>query len=323
MELRKLGLKVITKSECWEIAKKLGFDSKEALEAALLYFHEANLFLYYPHILSNTIFVGSDAVISNITQLYKRHVGLENTPEAEIVAEDDLRYRDQALFTADTLQSLDTDYSKAVFPDDDLVKLLQHRLVVVEMPFLISGETAYMMPSLLSALEEGEIVRPKTTSASPLLVTFPEEWAPNGLFCATAVSLLSSTSQFPWKITEFMLGRMSKLYKNCLQFSIGFIAGSITLVNTMKQFEVHPSSTFPAKFLPLIWQAIDRALKDACSKYSYKCSHQFAFMCTCAVPFHAALISTEKSTVQCTRNAEIKSLSAKQKPWVLLQNYGE
>ena len=53
MELRRLGLKIVTKSECWEIAKKLGFDSKEALEAALLYLHEANLFLYYPDVLSN------------------------------------------------------------------------------------------------------------------------------------------------------------------------------------------------------------------------------------------------------------------------------
>ena len=245
------------------------------------------------------------------------------TSRAEIVAEDDLRYRDQALFTTDTLQSFDTNYSKAAFPDDDLVKLLQHRLVIAEMPFLINGETAYMMPSLLSALEEAEIVRPKTTSASPLLVTFPEGWAPIGLFCATAVSLLSSKSQFPWKITEFVSGKKSRLYKNYLEFSIGFIAGSITLVNTMKQFEVHPSSTFPTDFLPLIWQAIDRSLKEACSKYSYKASHQFAFACTCAVPSHPALISTEKSTVQCTRDGRVDPLSTKQKSWLLLQGYRE
>ena len=150
-----------------------------------------------------------------------------------------------------------------------------------------------------------------------------EGWAPIGLFCATAVSLLSSKSQFPWKITEFVSGKISKLYKNHLEFSIGFIAGSITLVNTMKQFEVHPSSTFPTDLLPLIWQAIDRALKEVCSKYSYKASHQFAFACTCAVPSHAALISTEKSTVQCTRDGTVGPLSTKQKLWLFLQDYGE
>jgi len=180
-----------------------------------------------------------------------------------------------------------------------------------------------MMPSLLSALEEGEIVRPKTTSASPLLVTFPEGWAPIGLFCATAVSLLSGQSQFPWRITEFMSGKVSRLYKNYLEFSIGLIAGSITLVNTMKQFEVHPSSTFPTDFLPLIWQAINRSLKEACLKYSYKASHEFAFTCTCSIPSHPALISTEKSTVQCTRDNKVDPLSTKQKLWLFLQDYGE
>jgi len=261
--------------------------------------------------------------MSDITQLYWRHVDLEETPEAEIVAEYDLWYRDQVLFTAGALQSFVTDYSKAAFPDDDLVKLLQHRLVIPKMPFVINGETAYMMPSLLSALEEGEIVRPNTTSASPLLVTFPEGLAPIGLFCATAVFRVSTKSQFPWMITEFVSGKMSRLYKNYLEFSIGFIAGSITLVNTMKQFEVHPSSTFPTDFLPLIWQTIDRSLEETCSKCLYKALHQFAFMCTCSVPSHPTLISTEKSTVQCTRDSKVEPVSTKKKPWVLVQDYYE
>jgi len=84
---------------------------------------------------------------------------LEDTPEAETVAEDNLRYCDQALFTTNTLHSFDTDYSysKAPFPNNDLVKQLQHRLVVAEVPFLINDETTYTMPSLLSALEEGKL----------------------------------------------------------------------------------------------------------------------------------------------------------------------
>ena len=167
MELRRLGEKIITKSECWEIAKKLGFDSKEALEAALLYLHEANLFLYYPDVLSNTIFVNPQAVLGNVTQLYKRHIKLEDVPESEVVGEDDLRYRDQALFTASALISLDTDYSKAAFPNEDLIALLQNRLIVSEMPFFINGEAAYFMPSLLPAALEGDIIRPKTTAATP------------------------------------------------------------------------------------------------------------------------------------------------------------
>ena len=62
-----------------------------------------------------------------------------------------------------------------------------------------------MMPSLLPALEEGDIIRPKTTAASPLIISFQEGWAPTGLFCALVVSLLSRKSQLPWKISELVI----------------------------------------------------------------------------------------------------------------------
>ena len=325
MELRRLGEKIITKSECWEIAKKLGFESKEALEAALLYLHEANLFLYYPDVLSNTIFVDPQAVLSNVTQLYERYIKLEDAPESDVV-KDDLRYRDQALFTASDLISLDTDYSKAAFPNEDLIELLKHRFIISEMPFLINGEKAYMMPSLLPALEERDIIRPKTTAASPLIVTFQEGWAPTGLFCALVVSLLSHKSQLPWKISELVYGNVSKLYKNYLEFSVGYNPGSITLVNTMKQFELHPSSELPSDLLPPIWQTIDHNLKEACSKYSYKVSHYFAFKCNCGEsPAHTARISVKDSSVQCTRESgKQEPLSSKQKLWVLFESeYGK
>ena len=326
MELRRLGLKIVTKSECWEIAKKLGFDSKEALEAALLYLHEANLFLYYPDVLSNTIFVDPQAVLINITQLYERHIKLEDAPESDVVGEDDLRYRDQALFTASALISLDTDYSKAAFSNEDLITLLQSRLIVSKMAFFINGEMAYFMPSLLPALEEGDIIRPETTAASPLIVSFQEGWAPTGLFCALVVSLLSRKSQLPWKISELVSSNMSKLYKNYLEFSVGYNPGSITLVNTMKQFELHPSSELPSDLLPPIWQTIDRNLKEACSKYSYKVSHYFAFKCNCGEsPPHTARISVKDSSVQCTRESGKQvPLSSKQKLWVLFESeYGK
>ena len=325
MELRRLGEKIVTKSECWEIAQKLGFDSKEALEVALLYLHEANLFLYYPDVLSNTVFVDPQTVLTNITQLYERHIKLEDAQESDVVGEDNLRYRDQALFTASALISLDTDYSKAAFPNEDLIALLQNRLIVSEMPFFINDEMAYFMPSLLPALEEGDIIRPKTTAASPLIITFQEGWAPTGLFCALVVSLLSRKSRLPWKISELVSSNISKLYKNNLEFLIGYNPGSITLVNTMTQFELHPSSELPSDLLPPIWQTIDQNLKEACSKYSYKVSHNFAFECNCRLlPPHTALISLEKSTVQCSQDPDkVEPLSSKQKLWGLFESdYG-
>ena len=325
MELRRLGLKIVKKSECWAIARKLEFESKDALETALLYFHEVNLFLYYPDVLSNTIFVDPQAVLSIITQLYEHHVKLEDAPESEIKSNDDLRYRDQALFTTNFISSLDTNYDKAMLSDNELIKLLQYRLIVAKMPFSINGKASYMMPSLLLTQEEGKGIEQSTIAATPLFVTFPEGWAPTGLFCALVVSLLSHRAPPTWRLTEFASKDVSKLYKNCLEFSVDFNLGSITLVNTMKQFELHPSSTFPSDLLPMIWQTIDRGLKEVCSKYSYKVLHRFAFECNCGVsPSHAALVSVDKFTIQCTHASdELQPLSSGQKLWVPLpSDYG-
>ena len=318
MELRRLGLKVVAKSKCWAIAKKLGFESKEALEAALLYLHEANLFLYYPEVLSNTIFVDPQAVLNIITQLYEHHIKLENATESDVKDEEELRYRDQALFTASDIASLKSNYNKDVFPDEDLILLLQHRLIISALSFFIKGEASYMMPSLLPTFEEVDTIRPNITSASPLLIAFQEGWAPTGLFCALLVTLLSCKSQFQWKVTTLVSGNMSKLYKNHFQFSIGDMSGSVTLVNTMKQFELHPSSNLPSFLLPWILEIINKCLNEACSKYSYRISHRFAFKCNCEVSSsHTALISPDKSCVQCTQDIDkIKPLSSMQKLWV-------
>lgn len=285
------------------------------MEEALVYFHEVNLFLYYPEVLSDTIFVNRMVVINSITQLYEYHCDLEGSPEAEIKSEGDLRYLKQALFTRDHLASLHTNYSKVTFPDDDLVKLLQSRLIIAEMPFLINGQVCYMMPSLLTAIEEEDIIRPQFVVASPLLVMFPNE-APVGLFCALVVELLTSNQ---WKIAVIMSGNISELKKNYLEFSLPNDQGMVTLVNTMKQFELHPSSSLPSKLLPTIWQTIDQSLKTVCSRLSYKVLHQFAFQCNCGLHPHAALISVDKSATICSLDPEnVQPLSEKQKQWVLL-----
>jgi len=204
-----------------------------------------------------------------------------------------------------------------VIPDKDLLKLLQHRLIIAEMPFLINGKTCYMMPSLLPALKEGDILRPQFTAASLLLVTFPEVWVPICLCCVAVVSLLSHKA-----CQDFV-----QQYFKALQESIGIfhlLSPWHTLVNTVRQLELHPTSILPCNHVldSLIRQAIDQSLEEVCSKYPYKPPHQFAFTCNGGTSLHAKLISNDKSTVQCMKDPEeVEPLSDKQKLWVLPQDY--
>ena len=316
LELRKLGL-VLSKSRCWEIAQRLHFESEEALEVALRYLHEANLFLYYPDILDSVVFVNSKAVLDVITQLFELHIDLRDRDECDIVS-DDLQFRKQAIFRARTLSDCSTkaEYDKKVLPDEDLAKLLQHRLIIAHISTQVH-ERKYFMPSLLTVHENLNDCRPCETAADPLHIIFPEDCTPNGLFCAMQVQLLSHNDPLQWRIDASH--PTGQIYKNCIQFSIGdYDSIIITVINVQTHFEVHPHAACPHDILPHILRCIDESLRKACATFSYKALHEFAFSCVCgkALP-HSAVFVQEGLTKTCIMNLrEPDPLSSKQVPWV-------
>ena len=320
LELRKLGL-ILSKSRCWEIAQRLQFDSEEALEVALRYLHEANLFLYYPDILDSVVFVNSKALLDVITQLFELHIDLRDRDECDIVSDDDFRFRKQAIFRACTLSDCSTkaEYDKKVLPDEDLAKLLQHRLIIANISTEVP-EHKYFMPSLLPIHENLQECRPCETAADSLHIIFPEDCTPNGLFCAMQVQLLSRNDPLQWRIIAPQ--PTDQIHKNCIQFSIGDSIGDdsiiVTAINVNTHFEVHPHAACPPDILPHILRCIDESLHKACATFSYKTLHEFAFSCVCGkAPPHSAVFVQEGLTKTCVMNPhEPEPLSSKQIPWV-------
>lgn len=324
LEVRKLGMKLVKKEKCWEIAQRLGFDSEDGLEAALLYLHETNFFFYDPKVLPGIVFVDLQAIITVITQLFEQCMKLRDAPQAEVTGEEELRFRDQALFTKSRVTSLDIPYDGNLLSSEDVISLLQHKLIAASVSILPSDkEKYYLMPCLLRSLEPAEVARPECTdtSADPLLVTFPTGWAPAGLFCALLVELLSASSPHQWSVPLLYSDPITLLYKNSLELSLAEpgLKGSITLINTARHYEIHPSSQFPTRLLPSVLRQIDSHLQQACSKFSYRVTHKFAFKCQCgATPDHPATIRASKEVVECTKKPEERSpFSAKQRVWLV------
>ena len=321
LELRKLGSKVISKDDCWAIAKKLQFESEAALDAALRYLHEANFFLYYPEILSDIVITDPSAVIDIITQLFEKHIKLQEAPESDsqmISAEEEM-FRDQALFTAEIIKSCNVSYNKSLLPNDSLVNLLQHQHIVAKIaPEMLEGVTSFFMPSLLPESHTSEII--PLGVATPLYVVYPgNQCTPSGLYCAFVVGLLSSNGRFQWQIHSLHSTPFVKLHKNRIDLTVNDHPGMVTLVNAMTHFEIHPSTDFPANLVHHLLSLIDDSLKLACSRFSYRVAHQFAFPCSCGdSPSHPTIIIDRMtSTVRCIRNPKyIEQMSMKQKLWL-------
>ena len=326
LELRRIGRGIISWDQCWEMARQLHFESKEALDTALNFYHELNLFLYYPDVLKNTVFVDPMALLDKLTQLFESHIDLKDATDDQIQSDELLRYRNEALITRGVLEKFTSGYQKGLFTLEDLIRLLEHLLIVAAIPK--SSDSVLFMPSLLEQQEDDEIVHPKPGVIAPLLVDFPSECAPIGAFCAFMVSLLSSKGHFTWSVPQLEGTVSTTLYRNIITLSVASndvfspdesdCSTAIMLVNSQAYYEVHVDSECPSDILPLIREDIDRGLRNACSKLSYKVTHRIAFHCSCLLPDpHPAFLSDERTSLWCTKNKGVTiSLVEKQKLWL-------
>ena len=315
VELSGLDLTVMLRSDVTPIAARLRFESREAIEAALSYIDLAHLFIYVPEVLPNVVVIEPDAIHKKSTQLLEEHIKLCAADDADIHSDQQLQFRNQAIFTTEWLYDLPTEYDKAVLSDQDLVLLLQYKLLLAELSADESSDARYFMPSLLPSQSEGEFVLPKHPPAEPLVVSFPFEMAPPGLFPAMIVALLASRC---WNLYQVETKSLFPLYKNCVDLTHSDYPVVITLTNTAKEFVVHVSSLFPTTRLSFARVEISKALNAVCEKFSFHKLHRVGFSCRCGVsPPHPAILSSDHTFTTCSKDRKwAEPLTAKQKLWV-------
>ena len=79
---------MLSRAECWAIAVQLMFESEQARDVSLQFFHSINLMFYFPEVVKELVFVDPMAT------------------EDQVQTRDEIRLRDQALLTTSTLHSL-------------------------------------------------------------------------------------------------------------------------------------------------------------------------------------------------------------------------
>ena len=209
---------VVSKSHCWEVARELHFKTEEDLEYCLSYLHQVNLFFYYRECLPDTVITQPDVVVNVITQIFQYHLHLNENVETTALNEAEKVFLNQAIFSMDLLQLFKFKYSKKILPDGDLLKLFQHRLIVAPVPAKASVNQ-YYMPSLLAEIPPEtlrKIYKPESDLSSPLIISFPGLWAPNGVPTALVNKMLryEGNVKFELAATEQHSKCVQKLVKN-------------------------------------------------------------------------------------------------------------
>ena len=318
---------VISKSECLGIAALLNINT-DALTAALEYFDDLNIFLYYPPVLPELVFSNPQILLDKVTELvhfsYSLHIcsppgvieGVRqqkqnkgkataffnklvhfrssHSSESPPVALEGkwLRFRDKGIVTLEMFQDerFSAHYIPDLFTPNELIKLLEHLLIVAPLSNTESN-TEYFMPSLLQMTSPGELTIKLSAPPSfvaPLLVHFPAGCAQNGVFCAVVVYLLSECH---W---EFAKGASECVSRSCVCFQFPDAPVSIALVDSFSFFKVSVEAPHPMypKVCPKIREAIFSGVEAAARTLKYNNSKpKPAFLCSkCSSesPPHAA-----------------------------------
>ena len=172
---------VISKRECLGLAVLLNINA-EALKAALEYFDDLNIFLYYPTVLPHLVFSDSQVPLNKVTELVHFSYSLQGDSPPVALEGKWQRFQDRGIVTLEMFEDerFSAHYIPELFTPADLIKLLEHFLIIAPI-----SSTEYFMPSLLQTItseEVGKHFSTTTSSAAPLLVHSPAGCAQNGIF---------------------------------------------------------------------------------------------------------------------------------------------
>ena len=309
-----LGRGVLSMEECLDLAARLKINN-EALKAALNYLDELNILLYYPSLLPNLLFAEPQALVDKSSELVAFNYKLRCKQISEAFTGEWKRFRDEGVVTLRMLEDerFSCHYTPKLFTPSDLIKLFRGLLIFAP---LTTNE--YFMPSLLPMIPAEEIKRycpPPSSTVAPLLVHFPNRCAPNGIYCALVVHLLSVCG---WELLYQTSSSPACVSRNCIWFKLPGKPATVSLVDSFSFFEVHVK-TPSTKILHQVRESVFAGLENASHTLKYNdLKPVVAFLCECGAPPHSATtyIEDEDRYLVCTRTSEYGPLCRKHAVWL-------
>ena len=204
----------------------------EDTAAALQFFSDLNVILYYPSILPNVIFTNPQALLNIVTEIIKCIVygtdGVEANDPVFISA------CEEGIISVKLLDLLKQDfpqvYKPSMFEAHDLIALLLHLGIVSKY------NKDYFMPSLLKGLDTRGIeasLSQHPDSVEPCAVYYENRWLECGAFGFLITSLLSSGM---WKLAYKGINLLC-VHSNCIKMF--FHSCLVTLVDHVTHIEIH------------------------------------------------------------------------------------
>ena len=278
------GRRVISLDECLEIGKAIGMPESE-VKAALWYFHNLTVYLYFADILPKVVFLDPQVLFDMLSQLIAVSYGGDCYDVATIK---NLKHR--GIFSRELLDIINL--CEEGFSSDDFLKLMQGLLIISKIP----ADAKYFIPCVLDTVDDpfenrrGEYVE-------PIFLTWDDQLIPNGLFTALVVFLLELDSS-----NKFKLG--NDIHRNKVVLRCQHFGGTIHLLDQVEWLAIRYFG--PPDNCCSVRSDIINGMKSVVCRFGWDESLSFAqemFQCKIAEctksSFHFCELGKTKSILTC------------------------
>ena len=327
MQMRRSATQgVLSLSKCLQLAQRLGMD-EQGLEAALLHMVKYNLFLWYHKVpaLRDVVFTDPQVILKVISDLVQCKHELAGGDVPQSLSREGVKgawcskFRDHAIVNQEFLSHdhFKSHFGEGVFTIVHFTVLMSHLFIMVP---LEDGDHEYLMPALLDPLSSEKICSKKKI-VHPLLVCFPDESAPYGIFSCLVAFLQTKCSLVEKDKVPICL------HRNCVSFKFRKFPANFTIIDSVAYIEVHLDDGDAGKACPRIRTLIRDGIKKCAEVLHYSgwkdCKN--GFICSNASCKHAAIPYEEDSSkAECTHCLNnVMDLTVKHTVWLAKERIQE
>ena len=267
------GRRVISLDECLQIGKSINMQQEE-VKAALWYFHNLTIHLYFPDILPNVVFLDPQVLFDKLSKLIAVSYGGDLYDVATV-----RNLKEKGIFKEELLDIVKLD--EGIFSSADFLLLMQGLLIISKIPS--ANDTKYFIPCVLDTIDD-QFQNICDENVEPLFLTWEDELIPNGLFTSLVVFLLGLHSP-----TQFQLG--NDIHRNKVVLKCRYFGGTLHLLDQVKWLAIRYFG--PCHNCFTIRRLILEGMKSIVDRFSWNTSlalTQEVFRCKlprCTIPsFH-------------------------------------
>ena len=292
---------IVSKSKCTSIGKVIGMDEVD-VNAALMYYHDLTIYLYFPEVLPNVVFLNPKPLLDKLSLLISISFAdavdhLKRTLSIRVHRSTHEKLKTQGIFSQDLLteslsQGFSEDFSPKMFLD-----LMEYLFILSSLPQ--SGE--HFFPCVLPTTNDVESLRePFIKNVDPLILTWNEKPLPQGLFPAVVVNLLSRQCS-----PKFILSQADKpQYRNAIRLACTSLGGAVLLIDAIYWLEV--LYTCPQNECHHIREAVKEGISAVVDKFHYLDNLKYpeeCFYCSiCNTTEHLCHLNQDKLILTCCKD---------------------